>query len=303
MTAPAAPPADSLDASKLRYVDVDGLRTRYYEDGQGEPLVIFSGGQFGQYYCLDHFSRNFPLLTDRFHVYAVDKLGQGYTDNPRRPEDYTFDAVVQHAAGFFRAVGITRAHLMGHSRGALLVARLALDHPGLASTVVLLSTSTLAPDDPQWGTGSFYADIDQRVAAEGPTRAAVRMEPEANSFGTAHITDDWVSRLHAIAQLSKIQEATRVTREVGERIFIHSLNRIKGETLATIDERGLPAPTLMFWGVNDPSARLPLAFLLLNRIAPKTPRTELHVVNQAGHYAFREHPDVLARLLKGFCLQ
>ena len=35
--------ADSLDQRKLHFVDVDGIRTRYYEDGAG---VIKGGGHY-----------------------------------------------------------------------------------------------------------------------------------------------------------------------------------------------------------------------------------------------------------------
>ena len=37
MTDAAVPVADGLDRAKLRYADIDGVRTRYYEDGTGEP--------------------------------------------------------------------------------------------------------------------------------------------------------------------------------------------------------------------------------------------------------------------------
>ena len=70
---------DTLDSQKIRFVDVDGIRTRYYEDGAGEPLVLFHGGHFGEWYSLDCWSLNLADLAKHFHVYAVDKLGQGST--------------------------------------------------------------------------------------------------------------------------------------------------------------------------------------------------------------------------------
>ncbi len=68
---------------KPKFRNVDGIRTRYYEAGIGEPLVLIHGGSFGSYYSADHWSLNFDGLSKHFHVYAFDKLGQGYTDNPR----------------------------------------------------------------------------------------------------------------------------------------------------------------------------------------------------------------------------
>jgi 2-hydroxy-6-oxo-6-(2'-carboxyphenyl)-hexa-2,4-dienoate hydrolase len=57
---------------------------------------------------------NFDGLAELFHVFAVDKIGQGFTDNPKRDEDYTMAAVVQHAYGFLRTLGLRKRS----SRGA-----------------------------------------------------------------------------------------------------------------------------------------------------------------------------------------
>ena len=118
--------ADGLDQARIRSIDVQGVRTRYYEAGAGEPLVLLHGGHFGFIDSLDCWSLNFAGLAEHFHVYAPDKLGQGFTDNPKSDADYTFEALLRHTVGWFRALGISGAHVLGHSRGGLLVAALAL---------------------------------------------------------------------------------------------------------------------------------------------------------------------------------
>ena len=107
-----------------KFVTVDGSKTRYFEGGNGETLVLISGGSFGSYYSADHWSLNFDELSKRFRVCAFDKLGMGYTDNPKSDADYTMSAVIDHAYGFLRAIGINKATLVGHSRGALPAARI-----------------------------------------------------------------------------------------------------------------------------------------------------------------------------------
>src|SRR5688572_30378156 len=87
---------DGLDRAKLHFVDVGGYRTRTYEDGVGDPLVLIHGGRFGNTYSLDAWSLNLPGLAGNFHVYAPDKLGSGHTDNPKTDDDYTFEAIFQH---------------------------------------------------------------------------------------------------------------------------------------------------------------------------------------------------------------
>ena len=75
-----------------KYIDVDGIKTRYFDKGSGPVVVLFHGGHFGFHDaadCAEDWSLNFDGLSERFHVFAVDKIGQGFTDNPKRDEDYT----------------------------------------------------------------------------------------------------------------------------------------------------------------------------------------------------------------------
>ena len=302
MTESAVSYADGLDASKLHFVDVDGIRTRYYEDGAGEPLVLFVGGEYGSYYSLDAWSLNLPGLARHFHVYAVDKLGQGHTDNPRTDTDCSVAAIVAHTRGFLRAVGLSSAILGGHSRGAWLVTRLALETPELVQKLVLVDTSTLAPEDPEYPSLVFYRDIAERTPPLPPSVAAVRAEPDAQAYSRAHITEDFVQRMLAIANLPKSQEMLERMQTVGPNQWQPDLNRSRAETIREIDERGLPCPTLLCWGANDRSAPLPLGHKLYARIAARTPDAEFHVLNHAGHYSFREQWPKFNRLVRAFCL-
>ncbi len=79
-----------------QFVDVDGIRTSYFEGGSGEPMVLVHGGHFGSKVSANCWRPIFDHLASHFHVYVVDKLGQGYTDNPRSTADYTMEAVIQH---------------------------------------------------------------------------------------------------------------------------------------------------------------------------------------------------------------
>jgi 2-hydroxy-6-oxonona-2,4-dienedioate hydrolase len=297
-----APASDRLDPTRIRFVDIDGIHTRYYEDGSGEPLVLIHGGQFGSGYSLDTWSLVLPALAQHFHVYALDKLGQGYTDNPR-DEAYTFETLFEHTHGFLRSLDLREAHLVGHSRGGLLITRLAQEHTGLAKSLVIVDSNTLAPEDPSFPSGAFYAEIAQRTPPGPPTPETVRLEPDAQSFSRRHVTDDFVGRLLAIARLPKSQEADERMKTLANNAWYPSLNRARAEALRQIDGSGMPAPTLVVWGMNDASAPLRIHGVpLFERIAAKTPRAELHVVNETGHYVMREQPAAFVRTVPSFCL-
>jgi 2-hydroxy-6-oxo-6-(2'-carboxyphenyl)-hexa-2,4-dienoate hydrolase len=302
---------DTLDTSKLKFIDVDGIRTRYYEDGRGEPLILLYGGAFGEG-GLETWSRNLPGLAEKFHVFALDKLGQGHTDNPKRDEDYTFDALLQHTIAWINAVGIDKAHVLGHSRGALLAAALVYAMPGLARTVVFGNSNTLAPNDERWPAFVFYSEVQKLVPPGPPSKDSIRLFIDKNSYSSDHVSDEYLEAMLAIQQMPKTKEAkakmadirgTGNGKVVGRSTFLPSMARVKAETLAKIDEEGLPAPTLVFWGFNDPSAKLPLGHLLFERICAKTPEAEMHIFNHAGHSTYREHPEEVNQLLEAFCLR
>ena len=283
---------------RAQFVDVDGIRTRYFESGQGENLVLIHGGRFGfPSYSADVWGLNLEGLSRHFHVWAFDKLGQGYTDNPRSDADYTKRAYVRHAYGFIRAMGIDKVSLVGHSMGAMVAARIALEHPELVENLIVLDSNTLAPRDPST-PGDFYDKVLEG-APDVPNREYVRREPDANSYSNRHVTDDYVEAILEIARLPKTIEAT----ENAERLnpgFFEDLASLKAETMQWIEAGRLKAPTLILWGFNDVSAPVILGMHLLRVIAPVVPRTEFHVVNEAAHYLFREKYEEVNHIITDF---
>ena len=98
---------------KVKFVDVDGVKTGYFEGGSGEAMVLVHGGSFGSTVPANCWSPIFDDLAAHFHVYVVDKLGQGYTDNPVNDADYTMGGgsvnkcVNRHQAAFSWVTGLT----------------------------------------------------------------------------------------------------------------------------------------------------------------------------------------------------
>jgi pimeloyl-ACP methyl ester carboxylesterase len=273
-----------------------------YEAGEGEPLVLIHGGGFGSLYSLDVWSLNLRRLGERFRVVVFDKLGQGYTGNPETDADYTFARLYRHALAVLERLDPGPAHLVGHSMGALLAVRIALDRPELTRTVTIVDSNTVAPDDPRFPWTRFYVELDTKMPPGPPTWESVRIEPDLQSFSREHVTDGLLERLLAIARRPEFEHAARKVKELRATVWMPSIEPVRAETLADIDVRGLPVPTLVVWGAEDPSAPLPLAHALHARIAARTPEADLHVLGRAGHYCFRERPAAFERTLAAFCL-
>jgi 2-hydroxy-6-oxonona-2,4-dienedioate hydrolase len=282
-----------------KFIDVNGIRTRYFEKGAGPIVVLFHGGHFGSHDaadCAEDWNLNFDGLAQWFHVYAVDKIGQGYTDNPKRDEDYTMATVVQHAYDFLKVLGLRRVHPVGHSRGAYLVARLTLEHPELFDSCILVDTNTLAPG----------ISKNETVMANPPkprlSRESQRWVLQKYSYGFEHISEEWLDVMMNVAALPKYREAVKKMEEVGLRTtcFLPHLARQKDETLGLIRDRGFGRPTLLAWSYNDPTATIDQGHALFDLIARATPDARMYIFNRAGHFSYREHPVEFNDMLRGF---
>lgn len=120
--------------------------TMYYEvHGEGEPLVLISG------LASDHtlFRGVIPQLAARYQVVALDNRGVGQTDKPDVP--YWIDMMAEDTAGLLRALGIERANVLGISMGGRIAVALALRHPELVKSLILVSTFVRRIPQTWWG--------------------------------------------------------------------------------------------------------------------------------------------------------
>lgn len=281
------------------FIDVGSVRTRYFEKGSGETLVLFHGGHFGTTDLCDNavdWELNFDRLAQWFRVIAVDKLGQGHTDNPRTDEEYTMAAVVDHAHGFLMSLGLKSVHVVGHSRGGYLVGRLTLEHPELIRSCIIVDSGTLSPGPSK----------TEHTMAQAPkprlTRESQGWVAAHYSYSDKHITDSWLDAVVEIANLPKYQQAVKKMEDQDlKRIrFLPHLAVEKEETLNWIVQGRLKTPTLVVWGYNDPTAELRRGQYLFELIAASTSIAEMHVINQAGHFCYREQPETFNQVIKGF---
>ena len=270
-----------------RDIDVDGVRTRYLECGDGQPLILVHGGSFGGHYCAAGWSLNMPGLGRHFRVLALDKIGCGWTDNPKTDEGYRIGASVAHLRGFMKALGLPSAFLAGHSRGGYAVTRLALESPEMVRALLVVSSATLMTRP-----NPIYREWDRQAAKLPDARARCRFLATANSYSDAHVSDAWVEQLAAIEELEKSREAARLLDRSTGRLwpmFEADLIARQAETHAWIARDGIRLPTLVLWGMQDPSATFePVGLDAIKLLMAHAPICEAHVFNHAGHYVFRE---------------
>ena len=126
-----------------KFIDVLGVRTRYFEAGDGEPMLLLHGGDYSSTSNATVWGPAYDSLARKFHVYALDRLGQGFTDLPKRDSDYVIGTTVQHSYEFLKRLGIDQTHVVGHSRGGYAACRLTLEYPDVIKTLTIVDSGTL----------------------------------------------------------------------------------------------------------------------------------------------------------------
>jgi 2-hydroxy-6-oxonona-2,4-dienedioate hydrolase len=281
-----------------RWIDAGGIRTRYHEAGEGEPIVFIYGGNFGTADSASSaytWSLNVAPLSARFRAIAFDKVGQGFTDNPPG-DDYTMAAVVRHAAAFIAALKLPPVHLVGHSRGGFAAMRLALEHQHLIRSLTIVNSGTLSP---RVGTNDVV--LSQPPYPTG-TRECARWVYESYSHNRAIVTEAWIDAVMETLALPKYRASVDKMEKEGLKItrFLPELARDKRETLAWLAEGRLQRPVQFVWGANDRTAAVEGGRDLFEMAAAHERRALLHAVNHSGHFPFREHPERFNALLANF---
>ncbi|MGV0606441.1 alpha/beta fold hydrolase [Mycolicibacterium sp. XJ1904] len=96
---------------------VDGLVTGYLEAGQGDPVVLLHGGEFGAGAEIG-WEHNIAALATRYRVLALDMLGFGESAKVIDFNDGR-GMRIRHIARFCEVVGVDSAHFVGNSMGAV----------------------------------------------------------------------------------------------------------------------------------------------------------------------------------------
>jgi pimeloyl-ACP methyl ester carboxylesterase len=117
------------------FIDVDGVELHYVEQGSGTPIVLLHGNGA----AVDDWKASglFDRLAADHRVIAFDRPGFGHSERPRTTV-WTPRAQAALIARAIQQLGIERPLVVGHSFGTLVTLALALDHPGLASGIVLI---------------------------------------------------------------------------------------------------------------------------------------------------------------------
>jgi len=136
---------------------INGSLLHYEILGRGKPLILVHGWLGSWRYWV-------PImdgLSSDYRTYALDLWGFGDSDKSR--ERYELDAYIDLLVAFMDELGLWRVPVVGHTLGAAIAAKLAVEHPDRVSKIMAI------------GLPLSSQGINRKLLAAGPNDSLGRL--------------------------------------------------------------------------------------------------------------------------------
>jgi pimeloyl-ACP methyl ester carboxylesterase len=274
------------------HVEVEGTRLWFDVEGpklvpdgrelHERPTVVLLHGGPGSF---DHscFKPDFSRLAEVAQVVYLDLPGHGRSDWGN-PADWSFESCGDAVRAFCDAVGIARPIVYGHSFGGFVAMVYAVRHPGHAGGLVLQST---------------YARADLRRIVEefrrrGGDEVAATVERVYGGDSLSVTLEEWAPCWRLFGPWVPGGE------ERSRTIVNPQLNAPGLELMSrfdVLDQLGLvECTTLVCVGELDPITPVAAA----REIVDALPHGRLEILEEAGHFPWKDVPDRYWPLLADF---
>jgi pimeloyl-ACP methyl ester carboxylesterase len=254
-----------------------GVRLQYVEQGRAEGLpVIFLHGVTDSWRS---FEPVLSYLPPAIHAFAISQRGHG--DSSRPDSGYTHGHMAADVRAFMDATNLPTAVIVGHSMGAMVAQRFAVDYPARVRRLVLMAA---------FSTHRQSDDLNQFVAT--------RIAPLVDPIDPAFVREFQVSTLARDVPPSFLDTVVGESLKVPARVWRAAFRAHMAARDLTGDFAAVEAPTLIVWGDRDDYAVRTDQETLLASI----PRARLLTYQGAGHAIHWEDPGRFARDLTAFVL-
>jgi pimeloyl-ACP methyl ester carboxylesterase len=263
-----------------KQVEVDGVRIRVLDTGEGTPVLLLHGFLDSSY----TWRALIPRLQDRYRVVALDLPGFGYSDKP--DETFSLGDYSSVVVGVLDQLGIDRAFIVGNSMGGSVALRIAIDSPERVRGLVPIDPGTPRDEGEPFGPMNL---LKMRVVGDLCVHA----------MGPWVFQRVWNSMLTEGRRISEIEmdEMYGLLNTSGaRRAGLRQIREIRSSPVDWEATEKISAPTLLIWGRQD--KLVPLKYG--RRLNDHIPGSRLVVLDDTGHLPHWETPDEVTRLFDAF---
>ncbi|MCA1697351.1 MAG: alpha/beta hydrolase, partial [Actinobacteria bacterium] len=259
----------------MERISVNGIELEFDSAGSGEAVVFIHGAGVADSYLPLAVE---PALRDHYHVIRYRR--RGYAGSTPIDGPVSIAEHAQDCRALLDKLGVTQAHIVGHSYGALVALQLAVDAPGAVSSLALF--------EPGWFT---VPSAPQVLETMGPI-----MEKYL-AGGRVAAVDDFFSRGFGSDWRAEVSRTVPGGPEQADKdaatMFESDLPAWQGWSFGAEEAAKIKQPVLFVSGAES----LPVHIESRDLFRSWRPHTEDAVMPGANHLLHMRHPaDAAARL-------
>ena len=259
-----------------------GRRVCGVAGGSGRPVLFLHGLGGSARYWED----SLGALAGELHGVALDLPGFGFSD--RLAEPFSLDGAADVLAGACAQLGLAGSVIVGHSFGAGVAIRLAARHPELASALVLVGPTGLAPLPRAERRRLLLATALYPALARLPLSWEV---PVARSSLARHALWRWLFARPAEVSPAVAEMLLRGSRQARQ---LRSAARAALDDLVAHDVAGLSIPVGAIWGTSD----LISGQAERDELVAAVPEARIRLIEGVGHVPLLEAPEAFRAALR-----
>ena len=256
-----------------------GFSTNLHDTGTGRPVLFIHGSGPGVS-AWANWRLVIPELSKSRRVIAPDMVGFGFTERPAGIR-YDMDTWVAQAVAVLDALDLPQADLVGNSFGGALALALACRHPARVRRLVLMGAVGVPFEITQ--------GLDE-VWGYTPSFGNMRRIMDWFAFDRRLVNDELAQLRYEASIRPGFQESFSAMFPAPRQRWVDAMCSPEAQI------RALPHETLVIHGRDDKV--IPLSTSLT--LAQWTPKSQLHVFGQCGHWTQIEHSARFTQLLANF---
>jgi len=279
------------------YVDLNGLKYHYIDEGSGEPIVMVHGNPTWSFY----FRELIKTLSPQYRTIVPDHIGCGLSDKPdSKNYDYRLKNRVDDLEVLIQNLEVKeKITLVLHDWGGFIGMAYALRHPERIGRFIVMNTAAFLPPRGKpipmtlkliriLRPFATLAVLGFNLFAYGALfKSSYKGLPNDVKSGLIAPYNCWKNR---IATLKFVQD-------------IHLVEKNPSYGIVKQIDDGLESftnfPMLIFWGEHD----FVFDHDYLSEWQRRFPEAEVHRFPDAGHYVLEDIPEKIIPLTQDFLKQ
>ncbi len=269
---------------EYRTVNVEGIRMRWEEEGEGQPVVFIHGIPTSP-----RLWRHVIPLVEEARSMAWEMIGYGASIEEGQNRDISVARQADYLTAWMRQVGLESALIVGHDLGGGVAQILAVRHPELVRGLVL--TNAICYDS--WPIPNVKAMRATAPLVERLPDAVLRFNLYVSLFLRGH--DDPTRAKESIGEHWPYYE-----RAGGAEALVRQVRSLDvQDTLAVADQiPNLKVPARLVWGAADQFQKIGYGYRLAYELGAPLERIE-----EGKHFVPEDHPEQVAAAVNGLLEQ